>query len=268
MKKKILIHALATLAAVPVALAADKPCDPAQTAAPDPASPEITKVMQSLELNKPDASNAHWIDGSFNLVAIKQDGEVKATTVNPNLAIRSYAKVYDIFRLTTGNPATYTALSSVSGTPATNFNEAMQILKEKAKSMSTDEKLLYQSMVGSTLGACYDYTNLKGQSLEATFQNQKTGANCGICGSIHEYLSKNAAALGFEYAGVNSDIWQTKNDKGKSAENHYTAFFKNKATKNFYVQNYSHIIDTGMKTLQAPWMYQTKFCPHSQVRRT
>jgi hypothetical protein len=250
MKKRLVLNALVTLAVIPASLAADKPCDPVQTSVPDPAGPEVKKVMQTLESKDADPITAHWIDGSFRYVAIKQDGIVKAHSVNTGLAFQSYAKAYDVFALTTGRPASNSALTSVTGTPAKNFDEAMKILKANVKSMSKDEILTYKSMVASALADCYDHEGMKTQNFENTFQNQKAGVNCGICGSIHEYLAKDASVIGFQSVGINSSIWQKTNDKGKSAEGHYTAFFKDPDKGTFYSQNYDKIIDTGMTTLQ------------------
>jgi hypothetical protein len=248
MNKKSVLKVLVGFAMIPAALAADKPCDPVQPGAPDPAGPEVKKVIQTLESKD---SQAHAIDATFKFTAIQQDGMVKATSVAPNLSMGSYAKVYDLWNVTSGRPAGYTSLSAISTSPAGSFDQAMSILKQQGKSMSADEKFLYLSMLGSSLSQGYDNTHLKNQSLEATFQNlAANGTNGGICGSIHEYLSRAAAALGFESVGLNSGIWQKANDKGKSAEGHYVSFFKDPATGKYYSQNYSQLIDTGMTTLQ------------------
>ncbi|MFL5814938.1 MAG: hypothetical protein ACJ763_15290 [Bdellovibrionia bacterium] len=248
MKKKSALKVLVGFAMIPAALAADKPCDPVQPGAPDPAGPEVKKVIQTLESKD---SQAHAIDATFKFTAIKQDGMVRATSVAPELSLGAYAKVYDLWNVTSGRPAGYTSMSAISISPAGSFDQAMSILKQQGKSMSTDERLLYLSMLGSSLSQGYDNAHLKNQSLEATFQNlAANGTNGGICGSIHEYLSRAAAALGFQSAGLNSSIWQKSNDKGKTAEGHYVSFFKDPSTGKYYSQNYSQLIDTGMTTLQ------------------
>lgn len=217
----------------------DKPCDPAQVATPEPVSDSVKSVFDKLKAAK-NSLDTPLIEGSFRFTAVKQDGYVKAQSFTPDYTSGSYRLAYDLLNATTGK---YTSFNTI-GAPAKSYDQAMDMLKKQAPAMSTDEKLLYLSMLGSTLSNGYEATGKTVRNFQDTFTNAENGGTQGgICGSIHEYLDQAAKALGFKSPGITSGHWDPYG-------NHYVAVYKDPKTGHFYTQNYSRIVDTGKTTVQ------------------
>jgi len=241
------LSAVFALSAAPVSIAGDAPCPQPSSANPDPISSDVKKVIQNMRLADQGQAKAHMIDAEFNFKVVNEGKYLRAESAVPNLPWESYSKAYDLMRVTSG---TFSAFNNY-GPPATSFDQAMGILKQQSKTLTTNEKLLYLSMLGSRLSSGYEASGKTSRSLEDTFQNMvNSGKEGGICGSIHEYLSRAATALGFESSGLGSSNWQKVGASKKDDGNHYIAYFKDPATGRYYSQNYSRIIDTGQKTIQ------------------
>lgn len=242
MKRPFALSTILALTLLPSSFAASstsEPCDPTKAATPEPVSDSVKNVFEKIKAAK-NSLDVPLIEGSFRFSAVKQDGYVKAQSFTPNYAASSYRLAYDLLSATTGK---WTAFNLI-GAPAKTFDQSMDILRKQAPGMSTDEKLLYLSMLGSTLSNGYEGTGKQVRNLQDTFSNAaNNGTQGGICGSIHEYLDQAAKALGFESPGITSGHWDPYG-------NHFVAVYKDPKTGHFYTQNYSRIVDTGKTTVQ------------------
>lgn len=184
----------------------------------------------------------HLIDATFMYEAKKSDqGEISVKGVSVYAGVPNPAdqiKVYQMLNATSGTPSGPFAA-------ATSFQGAMNLLSSQKNILSTDQKLLYLSMLGSMLGSGYDYS-LTNSNMESVFQNLRNGGRQGgICGDIHTYLSKAAEALGFTDAGINTLNWQQNGEIG----GHWVMHFRDPKTGQYYIGNYSGIYATGATTL-------------------
>lgn len=151
-----------------------------------------------------------------------------------------------------GDSAAITRANSVaeSSFAASNFKASMSSLKASAGNLSTDQKLLVLSLIGSRLAQGYSADGKNVTDLEKIYQNALSGSKGGgICGDIHSYLAEAAKALGFESAGLHSALWR-KNLNKSGAGGHYVSFFRDPKTGDYYAQNYSQLLRTGKKDLQ------------------
>lgn len=203
---------------------------------------KITKISKDLEKE----NQTRWIDANF-LFEVESD---KSGTLNiqpyqydtTGLTTEAYTRVFSIY---SGSFGEGTSLAKVS-----NFNQSLEYVKTNSETLSPTEKLTLLSMIGSRLAAGYSDDKEQNTDLNALFLNAKNNqADGGICGDIHTYLTKMAEALGFESAGIHSGRWM-KDGKDK-ANGHAVAYFKDKKTGEFYMQNYSTVYKTGQKTVQS-----------------
>lgn len=144
------------------------------------------------------------------------------------------------------------APSHATGLIPANNAQYFAALKAAAPSMQLPDKFALLSNLGTALGNCYTegsspYT---GVSQQAQFTALRSGATtgCGVCRDAGEYLAQAAANLGFIHTGVFTGL------EGPSSPSDYTgahavAFMQDPSSKEYYVQNWSHIFDTYEKTL-------------------
>ncbi len=223
-------------------LAAGEPCPP-EGAAPPSNAASIETLKSAI-----DPGRTSWVDGVFMLEYVKaqkdSDYKVQGTHLNtlPEIVKSNANRLYQ--------GAFGEVL--VNGAPKpTTFKQQLHWLREQGASLNTNEKLLVLSLFGSRLSQGYD-ANIKNiMSDEAVFQNAlKHGKNGGICGDIHNYLTQVALALGFQDARVHSGLWQ-KNPKKPDQDGHFIMVFKDPKTGEYYSQNYSQLVRTGEKNLEA-----------------
>ena len=223
-------------------LAAAEPCPPEGAQ-----SPAATAPLESLK-SAIDPGRTAWVDGVFLLEARREDKDsifkVQGTHLS-SLSDAAKSRASTVYKGAFGEIL-------VDGTPKpANFRQQLQWIREKGASLSTDEKLLVLSLFGSRLSQGYDAGKKNVMSEEAVFQNAlKNGNRGGICGDIHNYLTQVASALGFQDARVHSGLWQ-KDPKKPDQEGHFILVFKDPKTGEYYSQNYSQLVRTGEKNLEA-----------------
>lgn len=154
-----------------------------------------------------------------------------------------YLKAADLYKASFGG--------NVNGLPAAkSYNDSLALARNHGSSLSLSQKLAYLSFMGSRLSEGYSSETKNEHDMQKVFANaiakQKDG---GICGDIHRYLSDHAKALGFQDVGMHTGIWQ-KDKKGKNGGGHMVYHFRDPHSGVYFIQNYSQLVNTGVKTVQ------------------
>lgn len=206
---------------------------------------DIKNDLERSFTQSQDSQKARLFDSYF-YYEVEREGEeidVSAFSIANSFQgkVGDYAKVVELFNASFGKANKLFSRS-------TSYQDSLKLLSEQASSLTTDQKLLFLSFAGSHLSSLYSKTLKNQQSPENLFRNsQKGGSEGGICGDIHQYLAGQAKALGFVDVGIHTGIWQ-KDVKGAISGGHYIYHFKNPETGEYYIQNYSQVINTGQKT--------------------
>lgn len=129
---------------------------------------------------------------------------------------------------------------------AYSFQDSLKYLHRVQPELTEKQKLAILSYLGSYLNNGYSQTTTNQSDLEAVFQNLKNyGNEGGICGDIHQYLTKVQQSLGFRDSMIVSTNWKRGNIKSDDGNGHFVSVFKNPQTGQFYIQNYSGIFATN-----------------------
>ncbi len=117
--------------------------------------------------------------------------------------------------------------------------------------LDVSTKLALLSVLGDTLGGCYDNdaaANGAYTSQDAVWSALKMGSGkCGVCRDIHTFVADAARALGFVDAGTHTGIWEYGAEPGR----HEITQLRDPKTGEYYVVNYSSVINTHEHTLTA-----------------
>nr|WP_295904191.1 hypothetical protein [uncultured Bdellovibrio sp.] len=172
--------------------------------------------------------------------------DVTAFSINDTFKGRlmEYNRVVDLYKAAFG-------LDNQTFSKARSYNESLSLLSQQASSLTQDQKLLFLSLSGSRLSGFYSQSESNKNTSEELFQNSLSSGNeGGICGDIHKYLAGQAKALGFTDVGLHTGIWQ-KDKKGQDSGGHFIYHFRDPKTGEYYIQNYSQVINTGQKSQQS-----------------
>lgn len=129
---------------------------------------------------------------------------------------------------------------------STDFDGLINLLEVNRANLTNNQRIALQSLIGQRLHAGYSRTTTQNVDMQSIFANAKVGGrNGGICGDISTFLTKTAAALGYESAGIMSVMYQK--ELSKDGTGHAINFFRDPATGEYYVQNYNTIFNTHQK---------------------
>jgi hypothetical protein len=154
-----------------------------------------------------------------------------------------FKKAYDLFLHSFGLIPNHAPRTGHTDT----FQQSMDLLKREGPGLSSKEKILLLSMIGSELAYGYDYSLPdSGVSHEQLFQNaHQNGSRGGVCTDIAAYLNEVQAALGFDQAGMHDMVVPF----GGGTIGHALAQFRDPKSGEYYVQNYSVILNTHRNSL-------------------
>ncbi len=166
------------------------------------------------------------------------------------LSNAEYLQTYQLFMASIGKDFFYDSPYKA----AQSFKESKQLVMSQAPNLSFYQKIMFLSLMGAETESNYSHdmvkSGLRVLPYEQIWQaNRNTTSGAGTCGNISPFLSEYAKALGEEVTAIDSGLWARQGQANK-ASGHVIYQFRDPTTGDYYIQNYSSIINTHQKTEQ------------------
>ncbi len=202
----------------------------------DPVSSSpIEKVVKILK-----GDRQHWIESTFVLDVRSTPGAIEVTSVGRGSRSDAQNRAY----WAAVDPVYYKGKYGEDAPE--DFDAYLKYLGKHGKGLPTSERLELLSRLGTRLSANYNYDENEITSGDELLDAIRKGSGKGgRCDDIHLFLNQTAAALGFKAAGAHSGLWK----QGGNTGGHVVTHYQDPKTGEYYIQNYSQIVNTHEKSL-------------------